>query len=372
MPAWRAEQLSEYLHALLGRPRDFRLLGVARIGEDLAAPEAVKGYGYGKPLLISFEADGVARRAVLETISPGPFGHEHMADRAQQLLWDHHSFGKLPRHARSLDVGAFQTDGSLRSLGQAEEFFVLMDFVEGTDYAADLFRLRDGGALRELDTRRADALCDYLVGIHRLPEPDPALDTELYRRRIRELVGHGECIMGLCDSYPERHGFIDAALLERIEHRCVAWRWRLRGRGHRLRQVHGDFHPWNILFRKDTDFTVLDRARGEWGDPADDVVSLTMNYLFFALQRPGAIQARGPLRDLFDRFWGRYLDGSGDREMLEVVAPFVAFRALVLASPLWYPHLSEEVRRALFTFIERVLDAPAFDPAQVDGYLGLS
>ena len=27
-------------------------------------------------------------------------------------------------------------------------------------------------------------------------------DTSLYERRIRELVGHGECVMGLIDSYP--------------------------------------------------------------------------------------------------------------------------------------------------------------------------
>jgi aminoglycoside phosphotransferase (APT) family kinase protein len=32
--------------------------------------------------------------------------------------------------------------------------------------------------------------------------------------------------------------------------------------------VHGDFHPWNILFRAAVDFSVLDRSHGEYGDPA--------------------------------------------------------------------------------------------------------
>ena len=82
-------------------------------------------------------------------------------------------------------------------------------------------------------------------------------------------------------------------------------------------------------------FSLLDRSRGEYGDPADDVASLTMNYLFFSLQRSGRLE--GALESLFLRFWQRYLEESGDREMLSVVAPFLAFRGLVMASPLWYP-----------------------------------
>jgi aminoglycoside phosphotransferase (APT) family kinase protein len=239
-----------------------------------------------------------------------------------------------------------------------------MEYVEGQGYFEDLTRLRDGGKLTDLDLARADALCDYLVEIHRVTGPDPVL----YVRRIRELVGHGECIMGLTDSYPPRYEFIDAALLEGIEHRCVAWRWRLKGRPHRLRQVHGDFHPWNILFREGTDFQVLDRARGEWGDAADDVTCLSMNYLFFSLQRSGRLEGR--FETLFFRFWERYLEKSGDREILEVVAPFFAFRGLVMASPLWYPTLPERVRRKLFAFIQGVLDADTFDPHQVNAYCG--
>ena len=43
--------------------------------------------------------------------------------------------------------------------------------------------------------------------------------------------------------------------MREIERRCLEWRWRLKAKTQRLRQVHGDFHPWNILFRAGADFS---------------------------------------------------------------------------------------------------------------------
>lgn len=316
-----------------------------------------KGYGYGIPLRIDYRLGGVPHRAVVESVRPGPFGHEHMADRAQLLLWAHHAFGSLPRHVRSLDVGAVRATGDLVPLATAEELFMLAEFVEGREYADDLLRLRAGGELRQLDLERADALCDYLVAIHRVRRDEPGL----YLRRVRELVGHGECVFGIVDSYPA----LDETLRD-IERGCLEWRWKLRAKTARLRQVHGDFHPWNILFRDGADFSVLDRSRGEWGEPADDVACLTLNYLFFSLQRSGRLE--GGFDVLWRRFWDAYLERSGDAELAEVVAPFFAFRALVMANPLWYPALSPEVRGKVLRFALNVLADVRFDPVRANAY----
>jgi hypothetical protein len=319
-----------------------------------------KGYGYGVPLRLDYELDGEPRRAVLESVRAGPFGHEHRADRAQLVLWAHDAFNRLPGHVASLDVGAVRAGGKLEPLGDAEEFFMLAEFVDGREYADDLLRLRSGLPLKDLDLERCDALCDYLVAIHRVRGPDPGL----YVRRIRDLLGHGECLFGVADSYPERY----AAVLQEIEHRALGWRWTLKGRGERLRRVHGDFHPWNILFRDGADFSVLDRSRGEWGEPADDVTCLSLNYLFFSLQRAGRLE--GDFEALWRRFWRRYLEGSGDPGVLEAAAPFIAWRALVMASPVWYPGLEERLRQKLFDFILNVLSAERFDPGRANDYLG--
>jgi hypothetical protein len=350
-------ELQRYLKSLAGSSA--RIVNQVPLGKS--GNQDLKEYGYGTPVLIEYEADGKHRKAVLHTIKPGPFGHEDMSDRAQSLLWEHGAFNRLPRHVKSIDVGAIRQNRTAVSLGDAEEFFSLTEYGEGSPYAEDLERIRDTGKCSELDLRRAETLCDYLAGIHR----EPGNAAGLYVRRIRELVGHSECIMGLVDSYPEMGGLWQRQLQD-IERLCIDWRWKLKSRVHRLRQVHGDFHPWNVLFDDEIDFCLLDRSRGEWGDPADDVTCLTMNFIFFSLQRSGRLE--GVFSDLFHAFWKRYLDKTGDTEMLEVAAPFFVFRGLVMAHPVWYPHLNDDVRKKLFSFMNAVLNSSAFEPLKVNQY----
>jgi hypothetical protein len=361
MPELRREAVERYLQNLLKQPVKIISLGV--LGQEEKTGD-LKAYGYGEPIRITFEIQGETRSVVLETVTPCPFGHDYRSDRAQVLLLCYDTFNTIPRHVRALDVGSFLPDGELLSLGKAGEFFLLTDFVQGAGYYQDLDRLRLGGDLRPLDIDRVCALADYIAEVHSIKGKDP----NLYVRKIRDLVGHGECIMGLIDSYPLPFGFITAETLARIEEICVRWRWQLKAKSHRISQVHGDFHPWNIIFREGTDFTVMDRSRGEWGEPADDTTSLSINFILGALLREGGIMA-GPFETLMVKFWERYLKQSGDEEMLQVSAPFFAFRGLVVANPVWYPHLPENIRRKIFTFIERVLASDRFDYQNVNAYL---
>ena len=54
--------------------------------------------------------------------------------------------------------------------------------------------------------------------------------------------------------------------------------------------------------------------------------------------------------------------------MLQLVAPFFAFRVLVMAHPVWYPKLAKDVRQKLFNFIIAVLNSERFDPDDVNRY----
>jgi hypothetical protein len=125
----------------------------------------------------------------------------------------------------------------------------------------------------------------------------------------------------------------------------------------------------DVMFREGTDFTVLDRSRGEWGEAADDVSSMTINYLFFGLLKTDGKALDKDFKELFELFFEVYLNETGDYELLEVIQPFYAFRGLVVASPLWYPHISLDTRRKLLNLIKNVLDAEEFDYKALTKYL---
>ncbi len=357
----KKENLEAYLKSLFGK--DLKLLSVRKMGETIPTTEDVKGFGYGSPLLVEYEAKRKKGSAVISTMRvQHGFGHDHFSDRARILIWQNSTFAKLPDHVPSLDVGYFSRQGKLVSTGDAREYFLLMPKVEGKEYFFDLERVKEGGAT-DLDHDRALALSNYLAGIHSAKKDCPPL----YQRKIREMVGDGECIFGILDDYPDNPSFLDPDELREIEKICVDWRWLLRDKARRLCQVHGDFHPWNVMFREGTDFTVLDRSRGEWGEAADDITAMAMNYIFYSVQK--SLRLTGDLKDLFELFFENYLEKTGDEEMLEVIAPFFAFRAVVVASPTWYPLLSDDVRRTLFNFLENVLACKQFNYRDVNSYL---
>jgi hypothetical protein len=94
---------------------------------------------------------------------------------------------------------------------------------------------------------------------------------------------------------------------------------------------------------------------------------MVINYLFFALQKYGRLA--GPFEALYTTFWESYLSQRPDDELLFVIQPWFAWRALVLASPQWYPTLEAEARGKLLTFARRVLAEERFAWHQINRYL---
>mgnify|MGYP001033636493 CR=1 FL=1 len=347
-------RLKSYLEGLYGSPLSIKEVNLL-------------GHGFhAEAYLVIFEAQGRARRVVLKSLRGEGFGHDYPADRAQVLLYAHQVFDRIPDHIRSQDVGYFSEEGSMKSVRDYEEFFILLEEARGRLYIEDMNDIKTRRSLTERDLQRTRVLSDYLAKIHKVKYRSPAL----YARRIRDLVGHGECIMGVLDScYPKEalSKFTSEKEMEEIEKKCVEWRWRLKGLEHRLAQVHGDYHPFNILFKEDGGLLLMDRSRGEWGEPGDDVSCLSANYIWYSVMDTGGFA--GPFQELFKLFINSYLRETGDHEMLRVLAPFYAFRMLVIASPLYYPQTPDETRRKLFNFTLNVLDTEEFDPEQVGSYI---
>ncbi|MFZ5428086.1 MAG: phosphotransferase family protein [Thermodesulfobacteriota bacterium] len=359
-----SEKIQTYLRQVFGEST--RLSWLGEIGQN--GVQGMKEFGYGKPLRLEFSVEGRMKSAVLSIMRGDKYGHQFYWDRAAILMFQHETAGRLPRHAKPLGLGYFDARDRMHAVTEPKEFFILSELVDGHDYYLDLERIGREGATPD-DIAFARSMATWLAAIHAEKFDNP----DLYLRRVRNLIGASECIFGLVDAYPHPYKPFPPERFQALERRVVDWRWKLRGYARRLSVVHGDFHPWNTLVRKEggkLEFSVLDRSRGELGEPADDVSTMSINFLLFGLYgQTGAPRLGGDFAKLYEAFWEEYLEKTGDEEILEVIAPFFVFRGLVIASPQWYPHHPEPVRAGLLRFLEKVLEDGKFDWKGINKYL---
>jgi hypothetical protein len=113
---------------------------------------------------------------------------------------------------------------------------------------------------------------------------------------------------------------------------------------------------------------LLDRSRGIYGEPADDVTCLSINYLFYGL-RVNEDAFEGPFKELFDLFLERYMIKTKDEEMWELMAPFFAFRTTVVCNPLFYPDVTDRTRRRLFNFALNAMEDDTFSSEKIPDYI---
>ncbi len=319
--------------------------------------EGVQGAGF----LIEVKSKTEARTFVVKGLYPEGLEHDYPADRAGVFLLDLDTFKKLPDHVKALDVLSEMEDGSIKSIGGGREYYLLMEQAEGKHYFNDLAAMAGKDALESYDINRIKSMTSYLAKIHAVKRES----RQLYLRKVRDTIGHGECLMGVFDTYPD--GAVSYEEMADIEKKCVDWRARLRPMTGRLCQVHGDFHPGNIWFQDDEKFILLDRSRGPWGDAVDDITALTINYIFFSINEYGIV--KGAYLEALNMFYEEYIRATGDHDLFKVAAPFYAFRGAVVANPVFYPEVTNESRRKIISFIHGVLDDESFKLEKVNEYV---
>jgi len=337
---------------------------------------------HGAGFLIEIKTKKGIKSYVVKTLMPENFGHDYPSDRAGIFLLDLDEFRNLPRHVNAIDVLAEMEDGSIKSIGGGKEYYLLMEKAEGRHYFNDLTEFAKKNHLEILDIEKIKAMASYLAKIHSVKKESKTL----YWRKLRDTTGHGECLMGVFDTYPD--GTISYKEMTDIIKKSVDWIYRLKPKYKRLSQIHGDFHPGNIWFAtEDTeklrhgdtemsygvppspcprviDFILLDRSRGPWGEPADDVTALTINYIFFSIKNHGDVS--GAYLEGLKLFFEEYIGLSGDTEIYKVLAPFFAFRGVVVANPVFYPEVTTQQRRLILNFVNNALDSEKFVPERVN------
>lgn len=354
----KVENIQDFLNAVL--PAKVEVAGLGHIGS--LDEQGMKDFGYGKPLQVTYRENGKEKQAVISMMRGDEYGHQFYWDRAAILMFQYDAGGRMEKHVRPLGLGYVDGHGRLTAVNDPQEFFIINEKVDGYDYFQDLERIGKGNCTED-DLETAKNFAGWLARLHARKKTA----EDLYQRRIRQLIGDSECIWGLIDNYPHPYEHFSQQRCIALEKKLIDWRWKLRGYAHRLSAVHGDFHPWNVLIRSAADFSVLDCSRGEWGEPGDDVSTMTCNYLLYSLLNHAGLG--GDFERLYMTLWDEYLELTGDKEIMEVIAPFYVFRALVIASPVWYPNHPLKVRQGLFRFMENVLEDDVFDYTNINRYM---
>jgi len=318
----------------------------------------VHGTGY----LIKFIADEngrkVEKRIVMKGLEGLNFGHDYPSDRAQVLLLANSTYNKLQNHVKATDVVGESKDG-LISIGNAYEFYLLMEEAKGESYFDDLNKIFEKG-IDDKDKEKAKFLAKFLASIHKKPNLKEDVAKSLYKRKIRDTIGHGECLTGIIDIY-DKEIFLGINLTD-MASEAVKRGGKIKDKFKRLAVIHGDFHPGNIWFDGDN-LTVLDRSRGEYGEPADDISCFIMNYIHYSIRKYGKLD--NEFMELTKIFMDEYLKLTNDYEIFEVMSVFFAFRSVVVANPLFYKD-NDEVKIKLLKFGRNVLNYNKFEIEKVN------
>jgi len=326
----------------------------------------VHGTSYLVRFLTNNNGKKVEKRLVMKGLEGLNFGHDYTCDRAQVLILANSCYNKLPNHVRTIDVVGESKD-ALISLGNAHEFYLLMEEAKGKSYSEDLDKIFQNG-IDDKDKEKVKFLARYLAGIHKKANFSKDVKRSLYRRKIRDTIGHGECLMGVIDLY-DQEIFLGINLTD-IVCKAVERGGKVKGKSERLAVIHGDFHPGNIWFEEDNtvgkkrlNLTVLDRSRGEYGDAADDIACLIMNYIHYSIRKYGKFDSE--FKELTKIFMDEYLKWTNDYEIFEVMQVFFAFRSVVVANPLFYKD-TDDVKIKLLKFGRNALDYDKFEIERVN------
>lgn len=296
-------------------------------------------------------------------LGDGGWGHEYISDRLNLLSFQHIYGSNLSNSLNSYGIGIINSDDEIIFFDDVEEVFQVIDCFPKeslllTHYLSKSFNSSNEKRIYKIIEDSAT----WLAKLHSTPiKINLSLSKDLYKRHIRNLVGHGEMVLGVLDQFPEPNDnkFVNEKQLVKIEKLFIDWRYRLKYNSSRIKRIHGDFHSNNILVIPNEKLIFLDFSREAYGESADDV-SCFIGFIIYIsfLEHQSLIE---PYLDLIKIFLSNYENSTLDSNLKSIIPPFLAYRLLAKCNPRLYKSLSDEIRKKIIDVTIRLLNEKQFE-----------
>ena len=116
-------ELERYLEERSGTT--VQIKDVRQLGSDVTGASALKQFGYGRPLLVDYQAGDRKVQVVFHRINRNAFGRERDDDRVAAVWLDFNTFNRLLRHVPTVDMVVHTRGGNLQSISLAEEVLLV-------------------------------------------------------------------------------------------------------------------------------------------------------------------------------------------------------------------------------------------------------
>ncbi|RME64471.1 MAG: aminoglycoside phosphotransferase, partial [Nitrospirae bacterium] len=213
---------------------------------------------------------------------------------------------------------------------------------EVVDYAVKMKRMPEEGMMSNLlrknsiTERHIDLIVDALVEFYKNARTGPGVDEygsiETVRFNTEENFSQTASYVGTAIG-PHRYEYIVSYTRDFIEANRDLFERRIKEG--RIREGHGDLYSQNICFKDTEKVYIFDciefNERFRSGDVASEVAFLSMDLDYHGRQ------------DLSDYFVKRFIEKSGDRELLQILDFYKTYRAYVRGKIGCFTYSSEEV-----------------------------
>jgi len=207
------------------------------------------------------------------------------------------------------------------------------------------------------DTDELNGIVDYIWRIHKIkyPSRDIARLNSVYNDGIRSVLIHPELTIMMLHDFSESHPILPPKKQKDYIGLMLDLIHKWRGRHDRLSALHGDFWGGNLFFRTDGTIWVIDYSRIPWGDPGIDIGWWISQYLWLYCET-----GNNYFRELGEKFFEKYEQKSGDKEIRQAAALSIGFCCVVNLSPKFYPNLNLEAGKKFFKNVLEILRGGEF------------